>query len=1589
MKDIQDKFVDATCGCVTSLNSTCNGTKVSYLTNSACAPLAKSITREAIENNLQCVSSYDSTSYKYAQATIPLMGNPLAADLPGQSSSIVTLSKGNEIVALVTTSTASAATLSKIHVQPDNTGRLYETITFDVGGIVLHDVHINQDSEELYILTTEKLMQLAVINCSQYSSCDECLGPTNDDGDPFCGWCTLETKCSRSNECSDSDTDPLNWLQYNQDCIAINNLDPPSQDIVSASRSVSFSVSQLPSIQSGSEYTCRFDDVVTDTTINGTNFTCMTPAEGVRPAIPDGENSVTMKLGIHSSLTDNIIVVEDFDFFECSAINSCSECVMSDFGCDWCVFGGGCTLDGSSSCTALNDIIVNAQDSSSCPQLKNVSTEILIPVGLDRAILLTGSNIPSGPEVDYKCILSKDGTTFREVGVSHYNSTSVEWQETVYDYDPSDGLEVQVSIRVEYMAGFSLDNQENTVTLYNCSVSGVNCRSCVTTSIRAELGCGWCTGSLSCQVNATDEQCDGAFFGRGQSNSCPAPQITKLFPVTGPVEGNTTLTISGTNLPAEENETVNITVAGVECSIIDGSLNPGISINCSTGSSDNQTLEGVATVVFVFGTAVSDESFIYRNPKVTGFSPLRGIRAGGTEMNITGEDLATGRVIRVSVGEAECNIMENGVTPELIQCQTGSGVNASSVIVSFDGAERVVPGEYSYVSDPVITGYTPKESIMSGGIELTVSGSGFFDVQTAILQLTFDDEVIYQECSVNKNDTIYCLTPDLDNTSDMTPAPSRRRREATSIETAFLLDGLTVSSFEDLSVHPDPVYEELTSAYVISSPGEAVTLRGENLMVPLESTEDFVTVCMGKGECDVTEVTTTSLACLSPIEQPENGVCKGDDTGLPDALNIVVFHGNNLRQVVGQAQYDSGSIWPAVVGGVVGGVVVLSIVIFLAFVCVGHRNYKAQIRNTEMEMENLMQHSRREVMTGFFIDQEMTDIEEQLRGLGMPFVSNHDYMKSMLFFGLDVKPVTTEPEIPSEMEQRAMLEFSKLISNKDFLIVFIHTLDSCKQISTKEKANIASLLTVVLVMEGKFRYFTDVLMTLMSETIGEAADRQRLKQLFKRTETLEDKLLNNWIALAMFKFIKESVSQPLYKLYQAIKIQCEKGPVDAATGQSYFSLSFDNLLTESPEFEEVTLNVESELGQESVKVLNVDTITQVKEKILDAMYRKKHTKYQRSAREVDLVLKSGGQGELIVSDFDTSTTASMGWCPINTLQHYGISSGVPVSLTDKKDMPNAQPVPMNNDANNLFTLFPEFHKHSKDDATRMSVRVTGHHEYFSHDLEKGPKDVKYYHLVQSEDSDEQDQDRDEGFFGRMQRVLCFKGTQGRRKIREIYLQRLVSVKQSINGFVNEALDAMFTIQEDGYENNMNNIPFALRFLFNFFDEEASRYDDDGTAATWKNNTLPLRFWATILAHPSFIFNMRQSRTADTSVTVLNQMLDNACKGVVPTLKMNSSPSRLLFNKELPAYISLLTTYYDNINKTLRLEEDELKVECQRIDEEFTGLFSRLTSLKQLYSRIRPHETMLVEALQEDEICSSAHFASSLERVGNTLDQHED
>ena len=58
------------------------------------------------------------------------------------------------------------------------------------------------------------------------------------------------------------------------------------------------------------------------------------------------------------------------------------------------------------------------------------------------------------------------------------------------------------------------------------------------------------------------------------------------------------------------------------------------------------------------------------------------------------------------------------------------------------------------------------------------------------------------------------------------------------------------------------------------------------------------------------------------------------------------------------------------------------------------------------------------------------------------------------------------------------------------------------------------------------------------------------------------------LILFSFLWLQKHVAESLYLLYQSIKIQVEKGPVDIITGQSYFCLNFDCLMEENIEFNE-------------------------------------------------------------------------------------------------------------------------------------------------------------------------------------------------------------------------------------------------------------------------------------------------------------------------------------------------------------------------------------------------------------------------------------
>lgn len=85
-------------------------------------------------------------------------------------------------------------------------------------------------------------------------------------------------------------------------------------------------------------------------------------------------------------------------------------------------------------------------------------------------------------------------------------------------------------------------------------------------------------------------------------------------------------------------------------------------------------------------------------------------------------------------------------------------------------------------------------------------------------------------------------------------------------------------------------------------------------------------------------------------------------------------------------------------------------------------------------------------------------------------------------------------------------------------------------------------------------------------------------------------------------------------LLRAIQYQVDKGPVDAVTGKAKRTLNDSRLLREDVEFRPLTLMVlvgpgaggavgSSEAQRVPARVLDTDTITQVKEKVLDQVYK--------------------------------------------------------------------------------------------------------------------------------------------------------------------------------------------------------------------------------------------------------------------------------------------------------------------------------------------------------------------------------------------------
>ena len=84
--------------------------------------------------------------------------------------------------------------------------------------------------------------------------------------------------------------------------------------------------------------------------------------------------------------------------------------------------------------------------------------------------------------------------------------------------------------------------------------------------------------------------------------------------------------------------------------------------------------------------------------------------------------------------------------------------------------------------------------------------------------------------------------------------------------------------------------------------------------------------------------------------------------------------------------------------------------------------------------------------------------------------------------------------------EKGLVQFEQLVSNKQFLLTFIRTLEAQKTFTQKDKSNVASLLMVAL--QGKMDYSTTILKILLADLIEKHVEKDRARLLMRRLVTL-------------------------------------------------------------------------------------------------------------------------------------------------------------------------------------------------------------------------------------------------------------------------------------------------------------------------------------------------------------------------------------------------------------------------------------------------------------------------------------------------------
>ncbi|CAC5392625.1 unnamed protein product [Mytilus coruscus] len=912
-----------------------------------------------------------------------------------------------------------------------------------------------------------------------------------------------------------------------------------------------------------------------------------------------------------------------------------------------------------------------------------------------------------------------------------------------------------------------------------------------------------------------------------------------ISPLSGPVKGGTFITVFANN-SYDEGDDIVLFIEEANCSNIEV-LEKNSSFRCKTGEVPKENNGKINISFDDCQTIIANNTYYtYKNSSINGFSPRKGITTGNTTVTITGQDIEFKGTNRYNISLCdnasciECSKLENLVfNDSVIMCKTGNSTdptNLTELVVIIDTLTVLqLNGTFQYLPDPTFDfSNETLKALESGGAKFTINGNGFNNVG----QITV--ERVVEPCEVPSDNQAVCQTP-------------KKLLNQSNVQTVIVnFDGIA-RAFE-INYVDDPSFERFGGVvdYDKESP---ITIKGKNILNGARE-EDYNIKVGLDGKCLISKIEMEFIICVPPKNVPRTNKSE------VNAVHVIVGVAR-IEVYIGDLQYQEDVKILAIIVGVLAATLVTAVIIVILAVLVLKKKKRKAIKELKMELmtrEEMVRKASREE----FADAQMTmrSIKSDLFTSKVPFCEYQTYVLRQLFPNQDI---TVHLEVSDERKvgiETAIDNFKILLSNKLFLKSLVQTFDRPNMLTIQEKAHFSSVLSISLM--GNMRLFFDLIDCLMEDVIRSATKKQQ-KVLFRRFESITLRLMANWLQIGLYGQLTSHCGMQLFMLYKAVKTIVEMAPIDALTSNSKNTIAEEKLLKMRIEHQSFTLQIDLNGNSDQrypVKVLDCDTISQVKQKCCEQIYKNKPSLKIPHNDELSLEWQEGRAGKLTLNDIDNTSEKNNGLVCLNTLKHYMVKDNSRMTLIYKQH--DDQTVNVNP------TAFQEESLMSEDITLLMPENV-----------ECPEVEGQKWHLSNLT-GEESKRDADFG---------------------DIFLNRLFLTKLLLSECIDTTFESLIDPQS---------LSIPIRYFIGMLDKLGKTYRvEPDVLQSWKNECYATRVWAPLIGKPDILFDVSVPAYVEPCMDILRQVFVESFTQTAHKVNKESPPQKLLFHKDIPRYRKLI------------------------------------------------------------------------------------